>query len=102
MNAFLSVYFAFTTLSTVGFGDFHPRSDTERLYCTVIFVFGICYFTYVMGEFIIIVERFQNMNVEFDANEELNNFFSLLRNFNNDLDIDPELRESISNYIIYQ
>jgi len=27
-------YFLFTTLSTTGFGDYHPRSDYERLACS--------------------------------------------------------------------
>ena len=29
-NSLIGFYFAFTTLSTVGFGDFTPRSDVER------------------------------------------------------------------------
>ena len=29
-NSIVGLYFAFTTLSTVGFGDYTPRSDVER------------------------------------------------------------------------
>ena len=46
------MYFAFTTLSTVGFGDFYPQSDSERLFACVILVFGVAIFSYIMGNFI--------------------------------------------------
>lgn len=29
-NSIIGLYFAFTTLSTVGFGDYTPRGDVER------------------------------------------------------------------------
>ena len=37
----LMMYFAYTTLSTVGFGDLNPRSDFERLVTIVIFIVGV-------------------------------------------------------------
>lgn len=33
-------YYAFTTLSTVGLGDFHPKSNKERILCSFIMLFG--------------------------------------------------------------
>ena len=33
-------YYSFTTLSTVGLGDFHPKSNTERIFCSVFMLFG--------------------------------------------------------------
>ena len=33
-------YFAFTTLSTVGLGDYHPKSNDERIMCAFIMLFG--------------------------------------------------------------
>ena len=44
-------YWAFTTLSTVGFGDYHPKSDSERLMCSVVFVAGIGIFGKVLENF---------------------------------------------------
>ena len=49
-------YFAFTSLSTVGFGDLHPRSDCERLITAFILLFGVAIFSYVMGNFIEILD----------------------------------------------
>ena len=48
----ITTYFAFTSLSTVGFGDFHPRSNNERLICALILLFGVAIFSMIMGDFI--------------------------------------------------
>ena len=43
------VYFIFTTLSTVGFGDFNPKSEIERVVMTFILLVGVACFSYIMG-----------------------------------------------------
>jgi len=48
----IMIYFSFTTLSTVGFGDYTPRSNYERLVGCVILIFGVAIFSYIMGNFI--------------------------------------------------
>ena len=50
-NLILGTYFAFTTLSTVGFGDLHPKSDLERVFCVVILVMGVSIFSIFLGDF---------------------------------------------------
>jgi len=44
-------YFSFTSLSTVGFGDFNPKSEGERLMCAFILLFGVAIFSVVMSNF---------------------------------------------------
>ena len=34
-------YWGFTTLTTIGLGDYHPRSDYERMLCSAIFLAGV-------------------------------------------------------------
>jgi len=51
-NLVVVVYFAFTTLSTVGFGDFNPKSEVERIVTTFILLVGVACFSYIMGQFI--------------------------------------------------
>jgi len=51
-------YFSFTTLSTVGFGDFHPKTNGERLFMVLIMVGGIMCFSYIMGLFTEILNVF--------------------------------------------
>lgn len=45
------MYYAFTSLSTVGFGDFHPLNSYERIICLCILVFGNAVFGYIIGIF---------------------------------------------------
>jgi hypothetical protein len=55
-------YFSFTSLSTVGFGDMHPRNDYERSLTAFILLFGVAIFSIVMGNFIEISDSFLKMN----------------------------------------
>ena len=45
-------YFSFTSLTTVGFGDFVPRSDFERIFMAVVILGGVSMFSYIVGNFI--------------------------------------------------
>lgn len=44
-----SLYWAFTTMTTVGYGDLHPRNDGERVYAIVAMIFGATMFGYIIG-----------------------------------------------------
>ena len=54
-------YWAFTTLSTVGFGDYYPRSNAERLLCSFILLFGVTIFSYIMGNYILILNSLKSL-----------------------------------------
>ena len=43
-------YFGVTTLATVGFGDFYPRTDIERIFCTVLMVIGVAVFSSIFRQ----------------------------------------------------
>mmetsp|Transcript_25435 Transcript_25435/g.39226 ORF Transcript_25435/g.39226 Transcript_25435/m.39226 type:complete len:139 (+) Transcript_25435:324-740(+) len=43
-------YFSFTTFSTVGFGDFHPISDQERLLGLCILLLGVMVTSFAMDK----------------------------------------------------
>ena len=73
-----SMYYAFTTLSTVGFGDLAPRSNIERMVCSFILMFGVSIFSYFMGNFIEILTLYQNLNADLDEGDELTKFFAMM------------------------
>lgn len=50
------IYFSFTSLTTVGFGDFNPRSDFERLFIAFGLLFGVAIFSYIMSEAIDMID----------------------------------------------
>jgi len=63
------MYFSFTTLSTVGFGDFNPRSDCERIFIAIGLLFGVAIFSYFMGEFMQIVQTMTNYTDDGDEDD---------------------------------
>mgnify|MGYP006094390913 CR=1 FL=1 len=92
------MYFSFTSLSTVGFGDFHPRSDIERLMCALILLSGVAIFSYIMGVFITIIDEYGNLNADLDEGDQLSKFFGLVRHYNDNLPLVLDLKERIEDH----
>ena len=44
----ISTYFGFTTLSTIGLGDFYPVSDHERFVAAFLMLFGVLIQSFIM------------------------------------------------------
>ena len=101
-NTIIVTYFAFTSLSTVGFGDYNPRSNIERLVCAFILLFGVAIFSYIMGNFISILDQYQKFNEELEDGDNLNKFFGTMRHFNNQNPIDYELKSEIELFFDYK
>lgn len=95
------VYFSFTSLTTVGFGDFNPRSDTERIFVACGLLFGVSIFSYIVSELIEVIEKFFKHN-QSGNDDELNKFFELLRSFNQSRRIDHQLKVNIEKYFLYR
>lgn len=56
------MYFSFTSLTTVGFGDYNPRSDQERLFIAFGLLFGVAIFSLIMGKFIEMIGQIKESN----------------------------------------
>mgnify|MGYP002635511833 CR=1 FL=1 len=65
-------YFSFTTLSTVGFGDFDPKSNSERLYMCPGMLLGVAIFSSILGKFIEMFDIIKESNKEFEEGSKLN------------------------------
>lgn len=62
-------YFSFTTLSSVGFGDFVPISDGERAFvCFVIFI-GVGIYSYIGLTYEKILFKLTNLNKDFNESD---------------------------------
>ena len=75
------LYFTFTSLSTVGFGDYYPITDDERIVGAFLLLFGVAIFSYLMNQLLEVLESVFDNTEEFDE-KSLDNFFSLLKYFN--------------------
>ena len=102
-NMFLLMYFAYTTLSTVGFGDFNPRSDSERLFCILILMLGVGIFGLILNNFSEILLRFQSLDEDYQDEDQLNMFFDTLKNrYNHGYDIEEDLKHNIERLMRYR
>ena len=101
-KAIICVYFAFTSLSTVGFGDYHPISNQERLLGAAMLLFGVAIFSYCMGKFVDIFNEAIAFNATLDDGDNLNKFFGVLENFNGEKPIKLELKRQIEHHFNYK
>ena len=91
------MYYSFTTLTTVGFGDLHPRSNIERLFIAFVMLLGVAIFSLFMSDFIDIVT--ETILPPSDGDEDnLARFFEVIKSFNKHRDIHYELKSQIENY----
>lgn len=95
-------YYAFTTLSTVGFGDFHPKNHHERIVIIFVLILGVATFSYIMSIFIDILTNFQQINDEFQEDQKLTRFFGLMRRLNCNKDLNPKTKNKIIDYFEYK
>ena len=91
----VSVYFVFTSLSTVGFGDYYPKSDMERLGCAMILFGGVIIFSYIMNCFNELLDSFRLLMSDLEDEDGLSKFFSVIDDFNGKTPIDQEVKEEI-------
>ena len=98
----LAIYYAFTSLSTVGFGDYNPKSNIERVLCAFILMFGVSIFSYIMGIFIEILGEIQKLNADLDEGDLLAQFFVLLNRYNDQKPINKEFRDKVYAFFEYK
>ena len=85
------IYFAFTTLSTVGFGDYYPVSSFEHLSGSVLLLAGVATFSYIMGIFTEIINKFLALDEDVEDSENLMKFFKMMKAFNGHREIDLKI-----------
>jgi hypothetical protein len=79
-KAIISCYFALTTLSTVGYGDFYPQSNVERIIAVFVMLCGVAFFSYILGNFIDIIQNY-DMKKGDDKESKLTNWLLLMTRF---------------------
>lgn len=78
----IGIYYSMTTLSTVGFGDYYPRSDSERVLACFFLIFGVSIFSYQMGDILTLIESYNELNEVNEDGDNLHKFFNVLRKYN--------------------
>jgi hypothetical protein len=83
-------YYAITTLSTIGYGDFHLVSTNERWIASFILMFGVSVFSLIMSQFIEIMMS-QKKIWKVGQHEDLTKWIALLSRFNNGHPLNKDL-----------
>jgi hypothetical protein len=82
-EAFIRVfYFSFTTMTTIGLGDYRPWGSPERMFVTFMLIFGVMILTYIMGNLIDLLYKYANYMGDIEESELLSRFFNTLKQFN--------------------
>lgn len=76
------IYYAMTSLTTVGFGDFHPKSDSERLCIAFGLLLGVAVFSIIIGNLLEMIDSYNKFHEIYEESEQLQRFFGVLTKFN--------------------
>lgn len=89
-KSILLTYFSVTTLSTVGFGDYYPVSNLERL-CGFILLFGgVISFSLIQGQLFDMIYKVQIANQDYDDSDNLQKFMLQIKRFNQGVNLSFE------------
>ena len=97
----VSCYFALTTLSTVGYGDYYPLSNIERIVAWVVMLLGVAFFSFIMGNFIEIITSYDQKMGIIDKGTDLHNWMTLLTRYTNNKPLPKSLINSIDSHFTY-
>lgn len=69
-------YFTVTTLTTIGLGDFNPKSNLERLMCVIVMVAGVALFSFNFAKIQTAIDKLKEIQYpEQDKHQKLDSFF---------------------------
>lgn len=97
----VSCYFALTTLSTVGYGDYYPITDIEIMTAVTLMLCGVAFFSYIMGSFIEIISNYQKKMGVVDKSTFLRNWLTLLTRFTGNKPLSKSLNTQIEAHFAY-
>lgn len=86
----------------MGFGDYAPRGNIERFIGSFILVLGVAIFSYIMGNFISILDEFQAFHVPLEDGDRLSQFFGTLKSFNGNKPIDESLKHTMEEHFEFR
>jgi hypothetical protein len=90
-----SIYWAITTLATIGYGDIAPTTTAELLYAMLVMVLGVGVFSYVIGSVAGLIANLDRAKLHFQERIERAHAFMAYRG------VPAELRHRILGYYGY-
>ena len=90
-----AIYWAFTTMTTVGYGDILPQTDTERVYATLIMILGPTVFGYIVGSVGSIASNPHGVTAKERERQ------SMFNNYMEEQNLKPALRKMVKEQIAF-
>ncbi|QDZ19255.1 ion transport protein [Chloropicon primus] len=90
-----SLYWAYTTMTTVGYGDIVPGSDSEAVMAVISMIFGVTMFAYVVGSMAVVVTSLNATARR--VKQKIDDLDMFLR----EKDIDSSLHKKVKDYYGY-
>ncbi len=97
-NLTIVVYFMLTTLSTVGFGDYNPKSEVERIVMTFILLIGVACVSWIIQQFMDILTQIREVTAANEDSVRMSRWLLVLKNFNNNKPLPPEMIAQMEAY----
>jgi len=95
-------YFAFTTISTVGLGDYHPIADRERILGAFFLLFGVLLTSVVMDNLNQMLVQFKEFDTGFSDSDKLYLFIGTIHKFNRGGQTSTKMYQKIVDYFQYR
>lgn len=92
-------YFIYTTLMTVGYGDFYATNRYEMGLCILVLIIGPTWYAYAMGRAINTIRLLEQLDSNEENVSEIDTFVSTIGTHYNE--IPDELKERITNHFIH-
>ena len=71
-----------TSMSTVGFGDYYPVNDFERIFGSLILLSGVTVFSYIMMKLYDMIINFNELNGDSNDEGSIDKFLATIKFFN--------------------
>ena len=90
-------YYGLTTLSTIGYGDYSPKSASEKFILALGMMLGVSVFSYIMGNLIEILAAFNSLEMAHD-HRDLTKWIALLSKFSGGTKLKRSLVDKIEKH----
>ena len=93
-------YYAITTLSTIGFGDYSPKSVNEKILGCLVLLFGVAVFSIIMNNLMDIFRKVSSLE-DVGAPKDLSKWIAMLSKYNNGLPMSKDTIQQIETFFDY-
>jgi len=90
----ISLYWAITTLSVVGYGDLYPINSVEMVLGTIVILGGVVFFSFIMSSIIDIIENYSSgAHSDIASKVELNLWITSMEKYKGSHHVSKNLHE---------